>query len=67
MLNLPHAIKIPVFMMALLVTCAKPASAQNRVVTYLNKRMEVVAEKDSAMYIRLLSPGDSASAILCFF
>jgi len=58
---LPSA-RIALLTLAFFIMCAKLTSAQNRVVTYLNKQMQVVAEKDSAMYIRVLSPGDGTSA-----
>lgn len=36
------------------------ALGQDQVVTYLNKHKNIVAEKDSAEYIRILTPGEKA-------
>ncbi|MFC6103579.1 energy transducer TonB [Olivibacter domesticus] len=41
---------------------AQPILAQNQIVTYLNKNKYIVAEKDSAVYIRILTPDGKPEA-----
>jgi len=52
------------FMAAVFFTnfLTSPALGQDQIVTYLNKHKNIVAEKDSAAYIRILTPSEQPGA-----
>lgn len=44
------------------ILCTLPVLGQDQIVTYLNKDKNIVAEKDSAVYIRILTPSEKTEA-----